>query len=301
MLFWTRRPKERFSRNNCERDDADAGGRSKLGAENRTGWFYRCGIGSCKESQNEMQNSQEFQGRPPAGDRTVKRLIRLSKKALTIPDIATVADACPRMATRRVDAALFTDSNAIIYGIITDKDVAMRVVAEGLKPEETDLSKTLQSVCMMPLHTWSVRLTRAVLLLLPAAVIQGVEQSVQNDVGRCRLYSRYGPSSSHLLLQLLRAATVALSDTVLTATKKLKEQQMKGWTSHCLMHCTPCTMANSFIFLLWIKVRSSESGEMTGVMFQKFWDSALALEAPETDDDSHRLLYLLSDATFWHS
>jgi hypothetical protein len=58
---------------------------------------------------------------------------------------------------------------------------------------------------MMPLHTWSVRPTRALLLLLAAAaVIQGVEQSVQNDVGKCRLYSRYGPFSSHLLLQLLR-------------------------------------------------------------------------------------------------
>jgi predicted transcriptional regulator len=57
----------------------------------------------------------------PAGDRTVKRLIRLSKKTLTIPDMATVVDACRRMATRRVDAALLTDSNAIIYGIITDK------------------------------------------------------------------------------------------------------------------------------------------------------------------------------------
>jgi signal-transduction protein with cAMP-binding, CBS, and nucleotidyltransferase domain len=49
----------------------------------------------------------------------VKRL-RLSK-ALTIPDTATVADACRRMATRRVDAALLTDSNAILCGIITDK------------------------------------------------------------------------------------------------------------------------------------------------------------------------------------
>lgn len=51
----------------------------------------------------------------------MKRLIRLSRKAFTIPDIATVADACRRMATRRVDAGLLTDSDAIIYGIITDK------------------------------------------------------------------------------------------------------------------------------------------------------------------------------------
>ncbi len=32
-------------------------------------------------------------------------------------------------------------------------------------------------------------------------------------------------------------------------------------------------------------------------MLQKFWDSALALEAPETDDDSHGLLFLMSDVT----
>ncbi len=49
----------------------------------------------------------------------MKRL-KLSK-ALTIPDTTTVADACRRMATRRVDAALLTDSNAILCGIITDK------------------------------------------------------------------------------------------------------------------------------------------------------------------------------------
>lgn len=49
----------------------------------------------------------------------MKRL-RLSK-ALTIPDGTTVADACRRMATRRVDAALLTDSSALLCGIITDK------------------------------------------------------------------------------------------------------------------------------------------------------------------------------------
>lgn len=76
-----------------------------------------------------------------SGERTVKRL-RLSK-ALTIPDGTTVADACRRMATRRVDAALLTDSNALLCGIITDKDVAIRIIAEGLKPEETSVSKVM--------------------------------------------------------------------------------------------------------------------------------------------------------------
>lgn len=71
----------------------------------------------------------------------MKRL-RLSK-ALTIPESTMVSDACRRMATRRVDAALLTDSSALLCGILTDKDIATRVIAEGLKPEETPVSKVM--------------------------------------------------------------------------------------------------------------------------------------------------------------
>ena len=53
------------------------------------------------------------------GERTVKKL-RLSK-ALTISEVTTVSEACRRMATRRVDAVLLTDSNALLSGIMTDK------------------------------------------------------------------------------------------------------------------------------------------------------------------------------------
>lgn len=73
------------------------------------------------------------------------------------------------MAARRIDAVLLTDSNALLSGILTDKvraflfffarnvsvsftvflcrffiqDVATRVVAEGLKPEETTVAKVM--------------------------------------------------------------------------------------------------------------------------------------------------------------
>ncbi|XP_077250385.1 CBS domain-containing protein CBSCBSPB5-like [Tasmannia lanceolata] len=77
----------------------------------------------------------------PTGERTVKRL-RLSK-ALTIPENTTVFEACRRMATRRVDAVLLTDSNALLCGILTDKDIATRVVARELKLEETPVSKVM--------------------------------------------------------------------------------------------------------------------------------------------------------------
>jgi len=109
--------------------------------------------------------------RGDGGERTVKK-VKLSK-ALTIPDGTTVTDACRRMAARRVDAVLLTDSSALLSGILTDKvalslflyfmffffhsnciqcsilicflvqDVATRVVAEGLLPDETHVSKVM--------------------------------------------------------------------------------------------------------------------------------------------------------------
>ncbi|KAL6498066.1 CBS domain-containing protein cbscbspb3 [Orobanche gracilis] len=74
-------------------------------------------------------------------ERTVKNL-RLSK-ALTIPEGTTVSDACRRMAARRVDAVLLTDANALLSGIVTDKDIATRVIAEELRPDQTTISKVM--------------------------------------------------------------------------------------------------------------------------------------------------------------
>lgn len=51
----------------------------------------------------------------------MKRL-RLSK-ALTAPDSTTIIEACRRMAARKVDALLLTDSNALLCGILTDRVV----------------------------------------------------------------------------------------------------------------------------------------------------------------------------------
>ncbi|KAG5245121.1 CBS domain-containing protein [Salix suchowensis] len=75
------------------------------------------------------------------GERTVKKL-KLSK-ALTIPEGTTVFDACRRMAARRVNAVLLTDANALLSGIVTDKDISARVIAEGLRPEQTVVSKVM--------------------------------------------------------------------------------------------------------------------------------------------------------------
>ncbi|CAH8387200.1 unnamed protein product [Eruca vesicaria subsp. sativa] len=74
-------------------------------------------------------------------ERTVKTL-RLSK-AITISEGTTVFDACRRMARKKVDAVLLTDSSALLSGIVTDKDIATRVIAEGLRPEHTLVSKVM--------------------------------------------------------------------------------------------------------------------------------------------------------------
>ncbi|AQK58558.1 CBS domain-containing protein CBSCBSPB3-like isoform X1 [Zea mays] len=76
-----------------------------------------------------------------SGERTVKKL-RLSK-ALTIAEGTTVSEACRRMAARRVDAVLLTDAGGLLSGIVTDKDIATRVIAEGLRVEQTIISKIM--------------------------------------------------------------------------------------------------------------------------------------------------------------
>ncbi|XP_055828412.1 CBS domain-containing protein CBSCBSPB5-like isoform X1 [Solanum dulcamara] len=76
-----------------------------------------------------------------AGERTVKRL-RLSK-ALTVPESTSIYDACRRMAARRVDALLLTDSNALLCGILTDKDITTRVIASEVNIQETPVSKVM--------------------------------------------------------------------------------------------------------------------------------------------------------------
>ncbi|CAN0858237.1 CBS domain-containing protein CBSCBSPB3 [Linum grandiflorum] len=47
------------------------------------------------------------------------------------------------MAARRVTAVLLTDSNALLSGICTDKDIAARVIAEGMRPDQTIVSKIM--------------------------------------------------------------------------------------------------------------------------------------------------------------
>lgn len=71
----------------------------------------------------------------------MKRL-RLSR-ALTVPETTSIKEACHRMAARRVSALLLTDSNALLCGILTDKDIATRVIAREWNMDETPASKVM--------------------------------------------------------------------------------------------------------------------------------------------------------------
>ncbi|XP_071692303.1 CBS domain-containing protein CBSCBSPB5-like [Rutidosis leptorrhynchoides] len=90
-------------------------------------------------SRKSVPNSHSSES--VTGERTVKRL-RLSR-ALTVPETTTVYEACCRMAARRVSALLLTDSNALLSGILTDKDVATKVIAREIDFMNTPVSKVM--------------------------------------------------------------------------------------------------------------------------------------------------------------
>ncbi|PSS36081.1 CBS domain-containing protein [Actinidia chinensis var. chinensis] len=97
---------------------------------------------SATQSENGTVTNGGNHSKPSSPNFSTVKKLRLSK-ALTIPEGTTVSDACRTMAARRVDAVLLTDANALLSGIVTDKDIATRVIAEELRPEQTIISKVM--------------------------------------------------------------------------------------------------------------------------------------------------------------
>ncbi|KAL7099299.1 hypothetical protein ACP275_09G074800 [Erythranthe tilingii] len=111
----------------------------RASADNSGGGGGGGGLGNSSSLHRKSMSASRSMGL--TGERTVKRL-RLSK-ALTVPETTTINEACRRMAARRVDALLLTDSNALLCGILTDKDIATRVIAREVNLEETPVSKVM--------------------------------------------------------------------------------------------------------------------------------------------------------------
>ncbi|KAF9208265.1 hypothetical protein BGZ49_009317 [Haplosporangium sp. Z 27] len=64
-------------------------------------------------------------------------------QALTLLDTSMVIDAARIMAVKRADAILVVDGESNLVGIMTDKDLAFRVVAEGLDVRNTLISQVM--------------------------------------------------------------------------------------------------------------------------------------------------------------
>ncbi|KAJ1565636.1 hypothetical protein HK405_011919, partial [Cladochytrium tenue] len=63
--------------------------------------------------------------------------------AVAVHDSARVLEAAAYMAAKRVDAILVVDSDGHLAGILTDKDIAFRVIAEGLDPRSTTVADVM--------------------------------------------------------------------------------------------------------------------------------------------------------------
>ncbi|XP_066338072.1 CBS domain-containing protein CBSCBSPB5-like [Miscanthus floridulus] len=158
------------------------------------------------------------------GERTVKRL-RLSR-ALTVPESTTVLEVCRRMAARRADAALLTDSNALLCGILTDKDIATRVIARELKIDETPV--------------WKVMTRHPIFVLSDTLAVEALQKMVQGkfrhlpvvdngevvamlDIAKC-LYDAIARMERASEKGKAAIANVAAGDDKYSIVEALKEQ-----------------------------------------------------------------------------
>ncbi|KAL2532824.1 CBS domain-containing protein CBSCBSPB3 [Abeliophyllum distichum] len=188
-----------------------------------------------------------------SGERTVKKL-RLSK-ALTIPEGTTVSDACRRMAARRVDAVLLTDANALLSGIVTDKDIATRVIAEELRPEQTIISKVMtRNPIFVTSDTLAIealqKMVQGKFRHLPvvenewrrpqsrgsaiAAAVEGVERQFGSNFSTPSAFIEtlrermFKPSLSTIVSENSRVAIVSPSDPIHLAAKRMRELRVNS-------------------------------------------------------------------------
>ncbi|CAD6257979.1 unnamed protein product [Miscanthus lutarioriparius] len=306
-----------------------------------------------------------------SGERTVKKL-RLSK-ALTIPEGTTVSEACRRMAARRVDAVLLTDAGGLLSGIVTDKDIATRVIAEGLRVEQTIISKIMTR---NPLYVTGdtpaiealQKMVQGKFRHLP--VVENGEVIAMLDIAKC-LYDAISRlekaaeqgsalaaavegverqlggnfSGPHNLIETLRERMFKPSlSTIITENTNSKDVLMrvvaqnlspeltlveKVMTAHPDCATLDTTILDALHIMhdgrfLHIPVLDGDgrvaacldvlqithaaismveggpcaANDVPNTIMQKFWDSALALEPPDEDFDSHSELSLVmpSDA-----
>ncbi|KAJ1566670.1 hypothetical protein HK405_008899 [Cladochytrium tenue] len=92
-----------------------------------------------QQQQGQRPDGQPHQSRPKKG--TVAAMN--PTPAVALIETAKVLEAAAYMAAKRVDAVLIVDLEGQLAGILTDKDVAFRVVSEELDPRTTTLASVM--------------------------------------------------------------------------------------------------------------------------------------------------------------
>lgn len=108
-----------------------------------------------KARQQQQQQQQELEAPPTRQEqhdsvtatrqhrssRSVKRM--KPSRALLQDDHATVAQCVRKMVERKTDAVLLVDHSGLLTGILTDRDVALKVVAVGRDPKKTRVHEVM--------------------------------------------------------------------------------------------------------------------------------------------------------------
>ncbi|MCC7017283.1 MAG: CBS domain-containing protein [Rhodospirillales bacterium] len=76
------------------------------------------------------------------GKRLIKDIVA-RQRLMTVRPEESVREAARKMATRNVAAALVADGDGRLLGIFTERDLLRRVVAEGLDPDRTAVTKVM--------------------------------------------------------------------------------------------------------------------------------------------------------------
>lgn len=68
----------------------------------------------------------------------------MTKEVVTLPPTASLAEAAKQMKSHDIGAVIVLDDRRVT-GIVTDRDIVVRAVAEGKDPSGTDLADVLSS------------------------------------------------------------------------------------------------------------------------------------------------------------
>ncbi|KAM0883900.1 hypothetical protein ACQ4PT_031329 [Festuca glaucescens] len=211
------------------------------------------------------------------------------------------------------DAVLLTDVNGLLSGIVTDKDIATRVIAEGLRVKQTIISKIMtRSPLYITADTLAIealqKMVQGKFRHLP--VVEDGEVIGMLDIAKC-LYDAMSRldkaaeqgsalaaavegverqlggnfSAPHTLIETLRERMFKPSlSTIITESTNSKD---------ILMRVVAQNLSPELTLVEKVEGGPGAANDVANTIMQRFWDSALALEPPDEEFDSHSEISLV--------